>query len=69
MLGRNRDFETGKFGFKFGLGRLGDKGKGTPVLTAIRKLTIAKARLPILDEGNPASSDVDRFSSHKVYEE
>lgn len=66
ILGRDGDFEPGEFGLEFFFGRLVDEGQFTPVLAAVLELTIAKARLAVLDEGVPSSSDVDRFSSHKV---
>jgi hypothetical protein len=35
ILGRERNFETGKFGKEFSLGGLGDEGESTPVLAAL----------------------------------
>lgn len=64
ILGRERDFEPGEFGLEFFFGGLVDEGQFAEVLAAIWKLTIAKAGLAVLDEGIPASNDVDRFSSH-----
>ena len=66
ILGRERDFEPGEFGKEFSLGGLFDEGQFAPVLAASEELTIAKAGLAVFDEGVPSSSDVDRFSSHKV---
>jgi hypothetical protein len=66
ILGRERDFEPGEFGLEFSLGGLVDEGQFAEVLAAIRELTIAKTGLAVLDEGVPADSDVDGFSSHKV---
>ncbi len=68
ILGRERDFETGEFGKEFRLSRLRDERQSAPVFAAIWELTIAKAGLAVFNKGVPASSDVDRFSSHKVYE-
>ena len=65
ILGRERDFEPGEFGKEFSLGGLVDEGQFTPVLAASREVLESKTGL-VLDEGVPASSDVDRFSSHKV---
>jgi len=65
ILGRDRDFEAGKFGLQFSLGGLVDEGKSPPILAASREVLESKAGL-VLNEGVPASSDVDRFSSHKV---
>ena len=66
MLRGKRDFKTGKFSLQFSLCGLGDKGQFAKILAASRELTIAKTGLAVLDEGDPTSSDVDRFSSHKV---
>ncbi len=65
ILGGERNLEPGEFSLQFGFGRLCNERKSTPVLAALLELTIAKAGLAILDEGDPASSDVDRFSRHK----
>jgi hypothetical protein len=66
ILGRDRDIEGSKFGLQFSLCGLVDEGQFTPVLAALRKLLVAKTDL-IFDEGDPASSDVGSFKSHKVY--
>jgi hypothetical protein len=66
LFDRDRDFEPGEFGKEFSLGGLVDEGQLTPILAAVLELTIAKAGLAVLDEGVPASRNVDRFSSHKV---
>lgn len=65
ILGRERDLEPGEFGLKFGFGGLVDEGQLTPILSAKRELLDAKTGLAVLDEGVPAFSDCDRFSSHK----
>jgi hypothetical protein len=66
ILGRERDFEPGEFGFEFSLGGLVDKGQFAEVLAAVGEVLDAKTGLAVLDEGVPALSDIDRFSSHKV---
>lgn len=68
ILGRERDFEPGEFGLKFGFGGLGDEGQSTPVLATSRELLESKTGLAVLDEGVPARGDDDRFSSHKNQE-
>lgn len=65
MLGRERDFEPGEFGLEFGFGGLVDEGQLTPVLATQLELLDAKTGLAVLNEGVPAFSDCDRFSSHK----
>jgi hypothetical protein len=65
ILGRERDFEPGEFGLQFSLGGLVDEGKSSPILAASREVLESKTGL-VLNKGVPASSDVDRFSSHKV---
>lgn len=65
ILGRKRDFEPGEFGLEFGFGGLGDEVQFTPVLAAILELLESKTGLAVLDEGVPALSDDNRFSSHK----
>jgi hypothetical protein len=64
ILGRERDFETLEFSLQFSLGRLGDEGKNTKVLTALGELLEAKAGL-VLNKGSPRDRNFDRFSSHK----
>ena len=67
ILGRERDFEALEFSEKFSLGGLVDEGQGSGVLAASLKLLVAKTGL-VLYEGVPADSDINMFSSHKVYE-
>ena len=66
ILGRERDFEPGEFGLEFGLGGLVDERQFAEVLATSGEVLKSKAGLAVLDEGVPAFSDVDRFSSHKV---
>lgn len=65
ILGRERDLEPGEFGLEFGFGGLVDEGQLTPVLATQLELLDAKTGLAVLNEGVPAFSDCDRFSSHK----
>ena len=65
ILGRERDIEGSKFGLQFSLGGLVDECQSSKILAASLELPVAKAGLAVFNKGNPADSDIDRFSSHK----
>jgi len=63
ILGRERDFETGEFGFEFSLCGLLDDSQFTEVLPSIRKLANDSAFL-VVYKCHPEGRDIKWFVFH-----